>query len=85
MLEKKDLGRLLDYTIWANHRVLRASAVVSVTDFRRDMGSSHGGIRGTLTHMLWAEALWLERWKGVAPGPRFDEGEFPDVLALRDR
>lgn len=85
MFEKKDLGRLLDYTIWANHRVLRASAVVSVADFRRDMGSSHGGVRGTLTHMLSAEALWLERWKGVAPGPKFDEAEFPDVLALRER
>jgi uncharacterized damage-inducible protein DinB len=85
MFEKKDLGRLLDYTNWANHRVLRASAVVSVADFRRDLGSSHGGIRGTLTHMLSAEALWLERWKGVSAAPRFDESEFPDVLALRER
>lgn len=85
MFEKKDLGRLLDYTIWANHRVLRAAAVVSVADFRRDLGSSHGGVRGTLAHMLSAEAVWLERWKGLSPRGMFDESEFPDVLALRER
>jgi len=32
MLGKDDVGRLLDYTIWANHRVMRASATLSVDD-----------------------------------------------------
>ncbi len=85
MLRKDDLGRLLDYTVWANHRVLRVVATLSVADFKRDLGSSHGGIRGTLTHALSAEWLWLERWKGVSPRQMMDEGEFPDVVALRDR
>ena len=85
MLRKDDLGRLLDYTVWANHRVLRAVATLSVGDYKRDLGSSHGGIRGTLTHALSAEWLWLERFKGVSPRHLMDEGEFPDVLALRDR
>ncbi|HLA76248.1 MAG TPA: DinB family protein [Vicinamibacteria bacterium] len=85
MLRKDDLGRLLDYTVWANHRVLRAAATLSVADFKRDLGSSHGGIRGTLTHALSAEWLWLERWKGVSPRQMMDEGEFGDVVALRDR
>ncbi len=85
MLRKDDLGRLLDYTVWANHRFLRVVATLSVLDFRRDLGSSHGGIRGTLTHTLSAEWLWLERWKGVSPRQMMDEGEFPDVVALRDR
>lgn len=85
MTNKKVLGRLWDYTVWANHRVLRAVATLSVDDFKRDLRSSHGGVRGTLVHMLFAEWIWLERFKGVSPTEVLDEGEFSDVVALRDR
>jgi len=85
MLDKDALSRLIDYTIWANHRVMRACATISVDDFKRELGASFGGIRGTLAHAMWAEWIWLERWKGVSPGGPPDESEFPDVVALRDR
>jgi uncharacterized damage-inducible protein DinB len=85
MLQKADFVRLFDYTSWANHRVLRAVALLSVEEFRRDLGSSHGGVRGTLVHTLGAEWIWLERWKGVSPTRGFDEAEFKDVIAIRDR
>jgi uncharacterized damage-inducible protein DinB len=85
MQTKDDLGRLIDYTVWANHRVLRVAATLSVDDFKRDLRSSHGGVRGTLTHMLWAEWLWLERWKGVPASQVIDESEFADLVQLRDR
>jgi uncharacterized damage-inducible protein DinB len=85
MLTKLDLSRLLDYTVWANRKIVRASATLSVDDFKRDLGGSHGGVRGTLTHMLGAEWIWLERWKGVSPTQRVDESEFEDVVALRER
>ena len=85
MTNKDALGRLIEYTEWANRRVIRLAATLSVDDFRRDLGSSHGGVRGTLAHMLGAEWIWLERWKGISPTSLIDEGEFPDVLALRTR
>jgi uncharacterized damage-inducible protein DinB len=85
MLQKDDLGRLLEYTVWANHRILRAVATLTVAEFKRDLRSSHGGIRGTLTHMLDSEWTWLERWKGLLPRGPLDESEFPDVVVLRDR
>jgi uncharacterized damage-inducible protein DinB len=85
MTNKDALGRLLDYTEWANRRVIRMAATLSVDDFRRDLGSSHGGVRGTLAHTLGAEWIWLERWKGVSPTHGIDEGEFPNVIALRAR
>ena len=85
MTNKDALGRLIEYTEWANRRVIRLAATLSVDDFRRDLGSSHGGVRGTLAHMLGAEWIWLERWKGISPTRLIDEGEFPDVLALRTR
>lgn len=85
MLSKEDAGRLLDYTVWANHRAMRAAATLSVEDFKRDLGSSHGGVRGTLVHTMGAEWIWLERWKGVSPTRPLDESEFPDVMAVRER
>jgi uncharacterized damage-inducible protein DinB len=85
MMVKDDLGRLLEYTEWANHRVVGAAATLSVDDFKRDLGSSYGGVRGTFAHMLGAEWIWLERFKGVSPERILDEGEFPDVPALRER
>jgi uncharacterized damage-inducible protein DinB len=86
MLGKDDLARLFDYNVWANHRLLRAAATLSADDFTRDaLRASHGGVRGTLVHIMAAEWLWLERWKGVCPPRLWDEGEFPDVAALQER
>jgi uncharacterized damage-inducible protein DinB len=65
---------------------MRAAATLSVDDFKRDtLGASHGGVRGTLAHILSTEWIWLERWKGVSPTRLLDEGEFEDIVALRDR
>ena len=86
MLTREHVARLLDYNIWANHRLMRAAATLSVDDFKRDtLQASHGGVRGTLTHIMFAEWLWLERWKGVSHTRGIDEGDFADVVALRDR
>lgn len=85
MLDKDDFGRLFDYTVWANHRIVRAAATLGMDDFKRDMQGSHGGVRGTLCHVMSAEWIWLERWKGLSPSRVIDEGEFADVVALRDR
>jgi uncharacterized damage-inducible protein DinB len=85
MLAKEDLSRLLRYTVWANHRAMRVAATLGVDDFKRDLGGSHGGVRGTLAHMMWTELVWLERLKGLPTPPRTDESEFSDIVALRDR
>jgi uncharacterized damage-inducible protein DinB len=84
-LDKTDLGRLLTYTEWANHRMLRATATLSVDDWKRDLSGSHGGVRGTLVHIYWAEWVWLERWKGLPNPARTDEGGFADVTVLSER
>jgi uncharacterized damage-inducible protein DinB len=84
-MQKDDLQRLVDYTVWANHRVVRAAATLTVDEFKRDLGSSHGGVRGTLAHMVGTEWIWLERFKGISPDRGPDEAEFPDILAVKER
>ena len=84
MLDKRGLERLLDYTVWANHRILRACATLEGDDFLRELGASFGTIRGTLAHVMNCEWVWLERWKGVSPKRLPDESEHANVVALRD-
>src|SRR5258707_6353972 len=85
MLAKDELSRLLRFAVGAQHRIMRSAATLAAADFKRDLGGSHGGVRGTLAHMLWAELVWLERWKGLPTPARIDESQFPDIVALPDR
>jgi len=76
---------LFSYNRWATHRVLEASRQLSPAAFTRDLGTSHGSVRGTLVHMLWAEWIWLQRWRGTSPKQVFAEGEYADVAAIEAR
>ena len=77
-----DVRRLFAYNDWANHRVLAASATVSLEDFGRDLGASFGSLRGTLIHILWGEKRWLQRWLDGSPLDDPPPASFPDVGSL---
>ncbi len=78
-------GELLDYSSWANKRLLGAVAQLDSDQFMRALGGSFGSLQGTLTHMLWAEWLWLERWQGRSPMEVFSPATFPSVDSLEAR
>lgn len=84
-MAKEQMERLLAYTEWANASVLAAAALLDPADFRRDLRSSHGGVRGTLVHTMGAEWIWLERWKGLSPDRGPAESDFPDAASLQAR
>src|SRR5439155_1077870 len=50
-------------------------------DYLRDLKSSHGGVHGTLCHIVWAEHLWLTRWLGE-PKPAVAQGK--DLASLTE-
>ncbi|MCL4819016.1 MAG: DinB family protein [Vicinamibacteria bacterium] len=85
MTNKDALGRLLEYTVWANRRVLRGAIQLPPGDFTKPLGGSFGTVRGTFTHMMGAEWIWLERFQGRSPTQWIDEAEFADLIALRER
>ncbi len=76
---------LLDYNSWANKRLLGAVARLDSDQFMRALGGSFGSLQGTLTHMLWAEWLWLERWQGHSPMDVFSPDAFRSVEGLEAR
>jgi uncharacterized damage-inducible protein DinB len=58
---------LFAYNAWANRVLFDACAALSSADYLKDLKSSHGGIHGTLCHLVWAEELWMTRWVGEPP------------------
>jgi uncharacterized damage-inducible protein DinB len=83
-----DLGTvaaLFRYDSWANELLLDAVSRLTREEFTRDLKNSFGSIRDTLVHVVWAEWIWLERWKGASPAIQFSPADFPDVERLRTR
>jgi len=80
-----EVRTLYAYNLWANRRVLKTSRFLQWPDFIRDIGASHGSIRGTLVHILWGEWLWLRRWQGESPRQVFAAEEFSEWMALECR
>src|SRR2546428_976516 len=65
---------LFAFNAWANRRIFDGVAQLAEADYLRDLKSSHGGVHGTLCHIVWAEHLWLTRWRGE-PEPAVAQGE----------
>lgn len=58
----QEIKLLFAYNSWANNRLFEAAAALSEDQYKRDLQSSHGGIHGTLAHIVGAEKIWLSRW-----------------------
>ncbi len=85
MVGKDDLERLLDYNVWANHRMMRVAVLLPADEFARDLGATHRSVQGTLLQLLLAEWTWFDRWKGVNVPRVLEENDFKNVLSLRER
>src|SRR5882762_2786739 len=75
-----DVRQLYEFNGWATRRLCDALAELPAEQYLRDLKSSHGGIHGTLCHIVWAEQLWLTRWLGK-PAPAVAQGKDLESLA----
>ena len=71
---------LFAYNAWANRQFFDAAAALPPDLYQRDLKSSHGGIHGTLAHIVWAEHLWLNRWLKKA-NPAVAQGKDMQTVA----
>ena len=72
---------LFDYNAWAHRSIFDAVAGLPDEPYFRDLKSSYGGVHGTLCHIVWAEQLWLHRWKRL-PNPLVAQGT--DLQSLNE-
>ncbi len=83
MIDVGTIRELYGFNRWANVRVFEAVALLPAEQFVRDLGGSYPSLRDTLTHIVWAEWLWLERWRGRSPTVVFPPIDFPRCEALK--
>lgn len=84
-MNKQDIQLLYRYNSWANAKILDVASKLTLEQFLADGEYPHGGLRGTLTHALFAEWIWRKRWEGASPSTGFRPEDFPTPEALRTR
>ncbi|MCK6539503.1 MAG: DinB family protein [Anaerolineales bacterium] len=84
-MNKQDIKLLFEYNQWANAKILDAAANVTGEQFLAPAPFPHGGLRGTLAHVFFAEWLWRRRMQGESPTRRIAPDEFPTFDSLRSR
>jgi uncharacterized damage-inducible protein DinB len=84
-MNKQDIQLLYKYNAWANKRILDTAARVTAEQFLAPASYPHGGLRSTLTHILFAEWIWRTRWLGESPSKRIKPEDFPTLDSLRAR
>lgn len=64
---KTDLTDLLEFNDWAVRLLHEAVGELSLDEWTTPVGGSFGSIQSTVAHLVGAEWVWLERWKGASP------------------
>ena len=84
-MNKQDILLLYKYNQWSTAKILAAAEHVTEEQFLAPAPFPHGGLRGTLTHALFAEWIWRNRWEGTSPKQRLKPEDFPTFESLRAR
>ncbi len=84
-MNTKDIQLLYRYNSWANARILTAASNVTQEQFVAPAEHPHNDLRHALTHTLFAEWLWRNRWMGQSQPVSFLSEDFPTFKALRSR
>jgi uncharacterized damage-inducible protein DinB len=80
---KPALIDLLEFNDWAVRLLHAAVGQLSQDEWRREVGGSFGSIQGIMAHLVGAEWIWLERWKGVSPSLAPDWTRDPNASTLQ--
>lgn len=72
----------LRYHAWATAQVLDAVKTLSQEEYKRDRGTSHGGIETTLQHIFKADNVWFSRIAGEPFGHINDVPVPPNLTEL---
>jgi uncharacterized damage-inducible protein DinB len=68
---------------WADNRIFETLAQLSPEQYTQDMKGSHGGIHTTLTHLVGAEKIWLERFMGAPTEPFLDAKSISSLADMK--
>lgn len=81
----QDITLLYDYNVWANKRILAASANLSHEQFTAPTNHSWGSLRGTLVHTLDTEYGWRNIMQHQIVTDDMTEDDLPTLDVIRSR
>ena len=84
-MNTSDTQVLYDFDKWATNEQHPVISSLTPEQYGRNLGSSYGGIHGTLVHIYAAQWIWLSRWNGVSPTSLIGGDDIPTLAALMDR
>ena len=76
------LEEFIRYNQWANQQLLTICMALDETLLNADIEGTAGSIRQTFSHLLQAEAGFLQRIHGVSPRPDFEWDADPDLVQM---
>jgi uncharacterized damage-inducible protein DinB len=79
------IKELYSFNRWANARVLDAAAKLTPEAFTKDLRNSFRSVRDTLAHIMSAEWIWLQRWKGTSPKAMLAAEDFLKLADIKTR
>lgn len=62
MITRDGAMTMARYNAWQNAAIYRAAGGLTDAARRADRGAFFGSIHGTLSHLLWADHMWLSRF-----------------------
>ena len=80
----RDVKVLYDYNYWANDKIFRLAQKVTDEQFVTAAAFPHGGLAGTLRHLVSAEATWRARLEGTSLTP-LEKGHHHTLESLEHR
>ena len=84
-MTKSEVVTLFDYDKWATNEQFKVVTGLNEEQYNRNLGTSFGGIHGTLVHIFGAQRVWLTRWKGEVPTALPGADELPTLVKLTER
>jgi uncharacterized damage-inducible protein DinB len=78
MTDRAYVQRMARYNRWQNDNLYGVADNLSDTERRRERGAFFGSIHKTLSHLLWADRIWMSRFTDVPKPP----GGIPESVSL---
>jgi uncharacterized damage-inducible protein DinB len=67
MIDAAYVQRMARYNRWQNENLYGVADRLSDAERRRERGAFFGSIHKTLSHLLWADRIWMSRFTEVPP------------------
>ncbi|MCR9196190.1 MAG: DinB family protein [Hyphomonas sp.] len=64
MIDAEHARLMARYNKWQNENLYAAAAGLSEAERKQDRGAFFRSIHGTLSHILWADRVWMARFDG---------------------